>query len=129
MLQAWNEEQGDVSKAVYYGTLALRFNRYQEDALATLLTMFKNDSSTTTEQIFGFLAGLYHFENLKDKLFVLKAAMKIGYKELEEQVRQCLAEKELEWLNETTNETRMEFLKQMGQKIQKAPKGKVGNIS
>lgn len=105
VLQAWNEEQGDVSKAVYYGTLSLRFNRYQEDALATLLTMFKNDSNTTAEQVFGFLAGLYHFENLKDKLFVLKAAMKIDYKELEEQVRQCLAEKELEWLNETTNET------------------------
>lgn len=98
VLQAWNEGQGDVSKVVYYGTLSLRFNRYQEDTLATLLTMFKNDANTTAEQVFGFLAGLYHFENLKDKLFVLKTAMKIDYKELEEQVRQCLTESELEWL-------------------------------
>ena len=41
---------------------------------------------------------MYRFENLKDKLFVLKTAMKIEYKELEEWVRRCLTENELDWL-------------------------------
>ena len=98
MLQAWHEGQGDASKAVYYGTLSLRFNRYQEETLARLLATFKNDQNTTAEQVYGFLAGMYRFENLKDKLFVLKTAMKIEYKELEERVRRCLTENELDWL-------------------------------
>lgn len=98
VLQAWYKEQGDVSKAVYYGTLSLRFKCYQDETLSTLLSMFRDDPNTTAEQVFGFLAGLYHFENLKDKLFVLKTAMKINYKELEEQVKCSLTEEELGWL-------------------------------
>ncbi len=98
VLQAWYKEQGDARKAVYYGTLSLRFNRYQEETLARLLATFKNDQNTTAEQVYGVLVGMYRFENLKDKLFVLKTAMKIEYKELEERVRRCLTENELDWL-------------------------------
>lgn len=98
VLQAWYEGQGNAQKSVYYGTLSLRFDRYQEDTLATLLTLFKNDANTTVEQIFGFLAGMYRFDNLKDKLFVLKTAMKIGYGELEMEVRNHLSEEERGWL-------------------------------
>lgn len=94
VLQTWYKEHGDASKSVYYGTLSLRFNCHQDETLSTLLSMFRDDPNTTAEQVFGFLAGLYHFENLKDKLFVLKAAMKIEYKELEEQVRSNLSEEE-----------------------------------
>jgi glycosyltransferase involved in cell wall biosynthesis len=102
VLQVWYKEQGNASKAVYYGTLSLRFDLYQEETLSTLLYMFKNDPNTTAEQVFGFLNGLYHFKNLKDKLFVLRTAMKIDYKELEEQVKRSLSEEELGWLEAET---------------------------
>ena len=102
VLQAWYKEQGDASKAVYYGTLSLRFDLYQEETLSTLLHMFKSDPNTTAEQVFGFLKGLYHFKNLKDKLFVLRTAMKINYKELEERVKRSLSEEELGWLEAET---------------------------
>ncbi len=98
VLQAWYEGQGDAQKSVYYGTLSLRFNRYQEDTLSTLLQLFKNDANTAAEQVVGFLKGMYQFENLKDKLFVLKVAMKIGYEELEEEIRRSMSEEELAWL-------------------------------
>ena len=45
---------------------------------------------------------LYHFKNLKDKLFVLRTAMKINYKELEERVKRSLSEDELGWLEAET---------------------------
>lgn len=99
VLQAWHNEQGNIQKSVYYGTLSLRFNRYQEETLSMLLQMFRDDPNTAVEQVFGFLAGMYQFENLKDKLFVLKAAMKIEYRELEEEIRCNMSEEELAWLN------------------------------
>lgn len=98
VLLAWYIEQSDAQKAVYYGTLSLRYDHYQEETLARLLMLFKDDPNTTAEQVFGFLAEMYRFENLKDKLFVLKTVMRIDYGELEKQVKGSLSEEEKRWL-------------------------------
>ncbi len=81
-------ERGDAAKCVYYGTLSLRVNRYQEDTLAALISLLQGDPNTAAEQAYDFLARLYRFDNLKDTLFVLKTAMKTGYAELAGLLRQ-----------------------------------------
>ena len=81
------EQYGNASKCVYYSTLSLRVDRYQEDPLSVLVRLLKADPNTTAEQTYDFLARLYRFDHLKDALFVLKTAMKLRYSELEELIR------------------------------------------
>ena len=92
-------ERRDAAKCVYYGTLSLRVNRYQEDTLTALVSLLQGDPNTTARQAYDFLAQLYQFKSLKDKLFVLKAAMTLGYTELEEIIRLEMTEQEKSWLN------------------------------
>lgn len=92
-------ERRDAAKCVYYGTLSLRINRYQEDTLTALTSLLQGDPNTTAEQAYDFLAKLYNFTGLKDKLFVLKAAMKLGYSELKEVIRLNMTDEERAWLD------------------------------
>ncbi len=93
------EQHGDASKCVYYSTLSLRVNRYQEDALKVLLNLLQGDPNTVAGQAYDFLARLYQFDNLKDKLFVLKAALKLGYSELADIIKLEMTEQEKRWLD------------------------------
>lgn len=93
------EQHGDASKCVYYGTLSLRVDRYQEAPLEVLVRLLKADPNTAATQAYDFLARLYLFGNLKDKLFVLKTAMKLGYSELVEKIRLEMTEQEKGWLD------------------------------
>lgn len=92
-------ERRDAAKCVYYGTLSLRVNRYQEDTLTALVSLLQGDPNTTARQAYDFLAQLYQFKSLKDKLFVLKTAMTLGYTELEEIIRLEMTEQEKNWLD------------------------------
>ena len=92
-------ERRDAAKCVYYGTLSLRVNRYQEDTLTALVSLLQGDPNTTARQAYDFLAQLYQFKSLKDKLFVLKTAMTLGYTELEEIIRLEMTEQEKSWLD------------------------------
>ena len=91
ILRLCYEQRGDAAKCVYYGTLSLRVDRYQEDTLAALVGLLQGDPNTTAGQAYDFLARLYRFDNLKDVLFVLKAALKSGYADLAELLRQAAA--------------------------------------
>lgn len=91
VLRLCYEQRGDAAKCVYYGTLSLRVDRYQEDTLAAIVSLLKGDPNTTAEQAYDFLARLYQFGNLKDTLYVLKTSMKTGYDELSELLRQTAA--------------------------------------
>ena len=93
------EQRGDASKCVYYSTLSLRVDRYQEAPLEVLVRLLKADPNTAATQAYDFLARLYLFVNLKDKLFVLKTAMKLGYSELVEKIRLEMTEQEKGWLD------------------------------
>ena len=59
--------------------------------MAALVGLLQGDPNTTAGQAYDFLARLYRFDNLKDVLFVLKAALKSGYADLAELLRQAAA--------------------------------------
>ena len=63
------------------------------------MRLLKADPNTAATQAYDFLARLYLFVNLKDKLFVLKTAMKLGYSELVEKIRLEMTEQEKGWLD------------------------------
>ena len=98
ILRLCYEQRKDAAKCVYYGTLSLRVNRYQEDTLTALTSLLQGDPNTTAGQAYDFLAKLYNFANLKDKLFVLKASMTLGYSELGEVIRLNMTAEEKAWL-------------------------------
>ncbi len=83
LLAEQRQEEGDKAGAVRYGTLALKFNRYLEGVLLPLLDLLYKDPNTTGSQTYDFLSKIYDFTNLKDRLFVIKAAKKLAYVELE----------------------------------------------
>lgn len=91
ILRLCYEQRGDAAKCVYYGTLSLRVDRYQEDTLAALVSLLQGDPNTAAGQAYDFLARLYRFDNLKDILFVLRTALKSGYADLTELLRQAAA--------------------------------------
>ena len=92
-------ERQDPRKAVYYCTLSLRVDKYQEPPLSCLLSLLKNDRNTAAAQAYAFLGKIYDTSSLKDKLFILKLAMKAEYQELSEFIRENMSKKELEALN------------------------------
>ena len=91
ILRLCYEQRGDAAKCVYYGTLSLRVDRYQEDTLAALVSLLQGDPNTAAGQAYDFLARLYRFDNLKDILFILRTALKSGYADLAELLRQAAA--------------------------------------
>jgi len=96
ILRLCYEQRGDAAKCVYYGTLSLRVDRYQEDTLTALISLLQGDPNTTAAQAYDFLARLYRFDNLKDTLFVLKTALQSGYVELAELLKQAAAAQGME---------------------------------
>lgn len=96
ILRLCYEQRGDAAKCVYYGTLSLRVDRYQEDTLTALTSLLQGDPNTTAAQAYDFLARLYRFDNLKDTLFVLKTALQSGYAELAELLKQAAAAQGME---------------------------------
>lgn len=88
----------DVPKAVRYITLLLRKNRFHDNALKSLLGFFEEDPGTTANQVYQFLEKIYSFQELKEKLFVLKHAKLSGYTELEEILMDTMSAEEKEWL-------------------------------
>ncbi|MBC5744587.1 hypothetical protein FMM74_013645, partial [Lachnospiraceae bacterium MD308] len=98
-LALYYSEKKDAQKSVYYCTLSLRVDKYQETPLSCLLELLKDDRNTEAAQAYAFLGKIYDIDSLKDKLFILKLAIKTGYKELEEFARNVMSEEELAALN------------------------------
>ena len=98
-LALFYSERQDPRKAVYYCTLSLRVDKYQEPPLSCLLSLLKNDRNTAAAQAYAFLGKIYDTSSLKDKLFILKLSMKAEYQELSEFIRENMSKKELEALN------------------------------
>lgn len=69
---------GDGQKCMIYGTAYLRHNRYSMGVLCQVLKMlFTNQEQAGEEEnqtVLGFFSKLYDFGNLKDRLFLVKAA-------------------------------------------------------
>lgn len=90
----------DDAQAVKYGVLAIRRNHYSMLAVNTVLTMFMDETGPEGDalSIFGFLDKIYDFTKLKDKLFIIKAAKKIGFTSLYQIVFEMLDKEEQKWL-------------------------------
>lgn len=83
--------------AVKYGVLSLRVRQYQDLVLASLIKIF-HDSGENANEVLKLIEKLYHMDELKDKLFALKAARSAGFKELGQMVESQLSPQEQEWL-------------------------------
>lgn len=98
-LAMFYSESGNAQKAVYYSTLSLRIERFQEAPLSCLLELLKKDRNTTAEAAYVFLGKIYELASQKDRLFILKQAVKTGYQELKEFIRSQMPRDELEALD------------------------------
>lgn len=113
-LARYYSQKQNPQKAVYYSTLSLRFDKYQEEPLSCLLELLKNDRNTTAGQAWEFLGKIYDITSPKDKLFILKLAMKTDYHNLEAFIRDGMSADELAALEtnaEKTRKTELEALK------------------
>lgn len=84
------------SLAVKYGVLTLRMDRYQVFELKVLLHVMQQEPA---QAVAGFLRKLYDFSQIKDKLFLMKAAKETGFHALEEELYRLLSPEEQRWLD------------------------------
>ena len=101
---------GNLKGCVDYTTALLKTDKYLMSTLYLMLTAFKIDESagieggTRASDVVAFLGrNLYDFTNLKDRLFVLKAAMKAEYATLVEGVRALFTPEELQSVDRALN--------------------------
>ena len=74
----------------------LKEERFSVGILRILLTVFGREAGAG--QVLGFLGKLYDLSNLKDRLFVWKAAKEIGYEGLAQELKPFFSPQELEAL-------------------------------
>ncbi len=93
---------GSMSECVRYTTLLLKENKYLMSTLVVMLTAFRNDEGTAkmgeegAAQVAAFLQNsFYDFHSLKDRLFVLRAAMASPYKDLVTVMRKLFTPEEM----------------------------------
>lgn len=74
-------QTGFGAEELYYGVLALRTDRYQEDVLCGVLRTLKKDDSTgeRTAEAWKLLLGLYDRKSKEDIFFLTKCITAIGY--------------------------------------------------
>jgi hypothetical protein len=93
---------GNLAECISYSTMALKADRYLLKPFFLMLTAFCVDEvsgregAASAEAVAAFLGqNLYDFSTMKDRLFVLKAAMQAGYKNLVSVMRGTFSPQEL----------------------------------
>ncbi len=93
---------GNLAECISYSTMALKADRYLLKPFFLMLTAFCVDEvsgregAASAEVVAAFLGqNLYDFNTMKDRLFVLKAAMQAGYKNLVSVMRGTFSPQEL----------------------------------
>lgn len=94
-LAMFYSEIPDAQKTVHYSTLSLRLDKYQDMPLAGLLRFLKMDKNTAANQAYTFLEKIYDMTSQKDRLFILKQAMKSDYKDLTVYIQNNMSKDEL----------------------------------
>lgn len=99
LMQIYNK-QGDKGKAVRYSMLCLRLDCFSDAAAETLLSLLKDEPGEEkgADATFGLLSKLYRFDELKDKLYILKTARKTGFLSLDNRMLRLLSKDEQLWL-------------------------------
>lgn len=94
---------GNLSECIRFTTALLKENHYLMSTLVVMLTAFRKDEAMAgmgeqgAAQVAAFLEkSFYNFQSLKDRLFVLRAAMASGYGDLVTVMRKLFTPEELE---------------------------------
>ena len=102
LLAACCYNNGNLRGCVNYATVLLRQNPYLMSTLYLMLSAFRQSEqeaegkpSEDAAEVAVFLGRLYNFNAMKDRLFVLKAAMKAEYGSLVKIIRGMFSEVEL----------------------------------
>ena len=95
------EELGNMSEVIRCATLALKEDKYQLGMLAPYIDAFSRPGyETPVDDIFEVLSKLYDFNEVKDKLTVMRAAKTTGNSQLLAKVLSAFTPEELKWLTE-----------------------------
>ncbi len=93
---------GNLAECINYSTVLLKADRYLMSTLFLMLTAFSFDERSGRKEAASALAvatflgqNLYDFSTLKDRLFVLKAAMKANYGSMVAVLREMFRPEEL----------------------------------
>ena len=93
---------GNLAECINYCVILLKSDKYLMSTLFLLLTSFFIDEcsnrpgTSSAEAVASFLGqNLYDFTTLKDRLFVLKGAMKAGYKNMVQVMRGTFSPQEI----------------------------------
>ena len=90
------------AKVVQYGTLALKLDPYSEKMLNLILDVFYKNKENP-EGIYSFLSKLYDFNQMRDKLFVIRSEMKLKQVALKRILLATMTEEEQNWYEEETD--------------------------
>ena len=93
---------GNLAECINYSTMVLKADLYLLKPFFLMLTAFCLDEisgregAASAEAVAGFLGqNLYDFTTIKDRLFVMRAAMQAGYKSLVSVMRETFSPQEL----------------------------------
>lgn len=95
-------QNGNLAQCVKYSTSLLKTDRYLMSTLVMLLYAFQRDKAENPDKaadaadVAMFLGSLYNMESLKDRIFLLRSAMKSDYDDLVKIIRGTCSPVELE---------------------------------
>jgi len=93
------EELGKVDEVIRCATLILKEDKFQPGVLAPYLVAFKRSGyETSDEDILSLLRKIYDFNNIKDKLEILKAAKEVNNMHLVGLILSEFSPNEMKWL-------------------------------
>ena len=93
------EELGKVDEVIRCATLILKEDKYQPGVLAPYIAAFKRPGyEVSDEEILDLLRKIYDFNNIKDKIEILKAAKTVKNMHLVGLILSEFSPEEMEWL-------------------------------
>ena len=84
----------DAQNAVKYATLALKEDKMQAGTLGPLLMALKHFGNATDNEIFGFLEGLYDFNEMRDKVFLARVANSVELLDIRDRIMERITPEE-----------------------------------
>lgn len=107
LLALCHYQNGDLASCVKYCTCLLKADRYLMSTLVMLMCAFQRDEergrgvSADATKVAAFLEKLYDMNSLKDRVFLLRAAMKADYGSLVGIIRGSCSQVELECFDQS----------------------------
>jgi hypothetical protein len=94
-------ELGDTANVIRCATHILKSDKYLPGILQPFLSALKTPGKEASDdEIIELLSKLYYFNNIKDKLFIIRAAKDAGCAEIASRVLQMVSKAELDWLKD-----------------------------